>query len=50
MYTIKLNDLRIFSVLENLKYLLKEFQFIMSLKIRRSMAYTDTNDVTSMYV
>ena len=35
-----LNDLKKLFVRENLKFLLKEFQFVMSLKILRSMAYT----------
>ena len=39
MCTVNTN-LRMIKVLENLKLLLKEFQFVMSLKIRRSMAYT----------
>ena len=45
---MELNDLRIIIVAENLKFLLKEFEFVMSLKNCRSLLRSETNGVIHM--
>ena len=48
LFNSELNDMRKLFVLEILKFLLKEFQFVMSLKSWWSMAYTVCHAPISM--